>query len=66
MELHRNGSYAATIREQNDGEGFDVQFLYNVTDDFNGDVWDRKCYKRESTAFKKIQQFFKDRGCQVT
>lgn len=66
MEFHRNGSYAATIRERNDGEGFDVQFLYNVTDDSIGDVWDRKCYKREATAFKKIQQFFKDRGCQVT
>lgn len=66
MELHKNGSYAATIRERNDGLGFDVQFLYNVTDTDFGDVFAMKCYKREATAFKKIQQFFKDRGCQVT
>ena len=61
MELHRNGSYAATIRERNDGLGFDVQFLYNVTDTDFGDVFTMKSYKREKTALKKICQFFEDK-----
>jgi hypothetical protein len=60
MELHKNGSYGATIRERNDGCGFDVQFLYNCTETYIGDVWDRKIYKSEKTAMKKIKSFFEE------
>jgi uncharacterized protein YegP (UPF0339 family) len=50
------GSYGAMIRKQDDE--FHVYFLYN-----NGeDVWDRKVYKSEKTAEKKVKAYFEMQG----
>ena len=59
---HKKGNYGAQVVTRNDGEGFDVYFLYNMTNDRNGDVWDRKQYKTRKTADRKVEAYFKMQG----
>ena len=62
MTTITKGNYGATIHTRNDGEGFDVYFLYNMKSEPHGDVWERKTFKRESTAQKKIEAYFAFQG----
>jgi len=61
MQIIKENSYGGSIHTRNDGDGFDVYFLYNMgnpTNDYsNGDVWERKTYKTEKMAVNKIQKW---------
>jgi hypothetical protein len=51
------GNYGASIVERNDGEGFDVYFLYN-----KDDVHSRKTFKTMKTAEAKVAAYLKMQG----
>jgi hypothetical protein len=57
MTTITKGTYGANIRPRNDGEGFDVFFLYN-----SRDVHSRKTFKTMKTAEAKVAAYFKMQG----
>ena len=61
MEIIRNGSYGAQVHTRNDGQGFDVYFLFNMSDptysQSTGDVDQRKTYKSRKTVDRKITEW---------
>lgn len=60
-----NGTYGANIHETKYGE-FDVTFLYNIGTELHqtatGDVWERKTFKSQKTAERKVQKYFEMQG----
>lgn len=61
MQKIQSGNYGANIHTRNDGGGFDVYYLYNMKDPTHfgssGDVYDRKTYKRRTTAIKSVDSW---------
>lgn len=61
MPTIQSGSYGGNIHKRNDGAGFDVYFLYNMSDPTHfgstGDVESRKTYKTEKMARAKIAAY---------
>ena len=55
------GNYGAKIQKRADGD-FDLYLLYNMKTERHGDVWSRKTYARETTANKRISEYFKMQG----
>ena len=53
----RDGNYGANIRKRNDGDGFDVAFLYNFKNSVHMgvEVSDLRTYKSEKMALKKAR-----------
>jgi nucleoside-diphosphate-sugar epimerase len=63
MRTIRDGNIGANVVERNDGDGYDVYFLYNMNNPTHhgshGDVCDRKTYKTIKMAFRKVAAYIK-------